>query len=132
MLNDCLRVSGMLLESLRKSTAAGRPVTLRHDRCKPFHLGGGFMAVSPQDQFSYVLGLAAWWISRQTPKQDQLEPVRQLPALNRKADDLKTAQPASGREPTKESPTRRTVALPAGSVFRDRLKNGREGPEMVV
>lgn len=66
-----------------------------------------------------IFAVAAWW-------------VRAIPALNKKADDLKRLEPAPGREPTKESPTRRTVALPPGSVFRDRLKNGREGPEVVV
>jgi formylglycine-generating enzyme required for sulfatase activity len=73
---------------------------------------------------------SAWWLK--PSKQEQLETAREISALNKKADDPKRVEPALGREPTKESPTRRTVALPPGSVFRDRLKNGREGPEMVV
>jgi formylglycine-generating enzyme required for sulfatase activity len=79
------------------------------------------------------LGLAAWWISRQTPKPGQLQPLREIPALNKEADALKKVESyATAREPRKESPMTQTAALPPGSVFRDRLNNGREGPEIVV
>jgi formylglycine-generating enzyme required for sulfatase activity len=80
------------------------------------------------------LGLTIWWTNQQVPKKtNKVEPAKEIASLSKRVD----APSVADSKPSLQEPrTKNSVALPAvlspGKVFRDHLKNGREGPEMVV
>jgi formylglycine-generating enzyme required for sulfatase activity len=102
-----------------------------------------------------ILSLTIWWANRQEPEPinkveapkditapvkkteppaAQLQPQKEgsAPAQKKIQTNKEIESRASEREPKQEKSISTPQVLSAGKVFRDRLKIGREGPEMVV
>ncbi len=76
-----------------------------------------------------VLSLVFWWAKRERPEQDK---GVSLPPQNRLQPRKETESRDSVRQSKEDQPIATRPVLAAGKVFRDRLKSGGEGPEMVV